>query len=226
MCGRFVNKSSPRDVGEHFGATPPFPRFPPSWNIAPSQDAPVIRRHPETGARHLDLLTWGLLPHWTRDEKTARRPINARAETVATSAFFRGAFAARRAIVPADAFYEWKREGDHKQPPHKQPYAAARADGAMLAMAGIWEGWRGADGAVVRSFAIITTSANAEMAPIHDRMPVILEQPDWDTWLAGEPAAAAPLLHPAPAATLRLWPVSRRVNAPSSNDAELLEPVP
>lgn len=220
MCGRYASKNSAEDLAERFHATGRLPRLSPSWNIAPSQEAPVIRRHPQTGERRLDLLRWGLLPHWTKDPKSARRPINARAETIASSTFFRDAFAARRAIVPADAFYEWKREGDQKQ-----PFAAARADGDILAMAGLWEGWRGPEGEIVRSFVIVTTPANAEMAEVHDRMPAILEPADWKAWLEGDPEAASALLRPAPAATLRLWPVSRRVNAPTANGPELLAPL-
>ncbi|MDE2333107.1 MAG: SOS response-associated peptidase [Rhodospirillales bacterium] len=220
MCGRYASQTPAAAIAERFGVGGAPPALAPSWNVAPGQEAPVIRRHPGTGMRHLDLLRWGLVPHWTRDLQGARRPINARAETVAASAFFRDAFAARRAIVPADAFYEWRREGKAKQ-----PFAAARADGDLLAMAGLWEGWRGPDGAVLRSFVILTTDANAEMRPVHDRMPVILEPAAWDTWLGGPAAALAALLHPAPAGTLRLWPVSRRVNAPTANDPELLAPL-
>ena len=149
-----------------------------------------------------------------------RRPINARAETVPTSRMFGAAFAKRRAIVPADAFYEWQKEGDGKQ-----PFAIAREDGQSLALAGLWEGFRWPDGTILRSFAIITTDANAEVAPIHDRMPVILEPADWPTWLgevAGDPVA---LLRPAPDGILRTWPVSRAVNQPRNNAPELLCPV-
>jgi putative SOS response-associated peptidase YedK len=119
-----------------------------------------------------------LVPHFTKDLKTARRPINARAETVASSGMFRGALAARRCLVPADAFYEWKAVADGKQ-----PYAIARADGSPLAFARLWEGWRSPDGETLRTFTIITTSANAEMAQLHDRMPVALEPIDWPHWL-------------------------------------------
>ena len=220
MCGRYASKTPADAITARFVVGGGLPPLAPSWNIAPGQEAPVIRRHPQTGARHLDLLRWGLVPHWTRDLKGARRPINARAETAAGSAFFRDAFAARRAIVPADAFYEWQRDGGARQ-----PFAAARADGDLLAMAGLWEGWRGPDGTVLRSFAILTTDANAEMRPVHGRMPVILEPATWDTWLAGRPQTAAALLRPAPAGTLRLWPVSRRVNAPVVNGPELLAPL-
>jgi putative SOS response-associated peptidase YedK len=182
----------------------------------------VVRRHPETGERHLDLLTWGLVPHWTKDLRAARRPINARAETVATSPMFRDAFARRRALIPAQAFYEWQRTENGS----KQPYAIARRDSETLAFAGVWEGWRSPEGEVLRSFAIIVTAANATMAPIHDRMPVIVEPPDWPLWLGETEGEAASLLHPAAEDTLRVWPVSTRVNRPASDDADLLAPLP
>ena len=128
----------------------------------------VIRRHPETGERRLDLLRWGLIPSWTKDIKAARKPINARSETAATSSMFKGALAARRCLVPMNAFYEWQ-----SRPDGQQPYAIARQDGAPLAMAGLWEGWRSSDGEVVRTFAIMTTCANATMRQLHERMPVV-----------------------------------------------------
>lgn len=181
----------------------------------------MVRRHPETGERRLDLLTWGLVPHWTKDLEAARKPINARAETVATSDMFRAALAERRCLVPAGAFYEWK-----AMPGGKQPYAIARQDGAPLAFAGLWDGWRGLDGTVLRTFAIITTPANAIMATLHDRMPAILEPEDWPAWLGeveGDPVA---LLRPAADTVLRLWPISRAVNNVRNNGASLLDPIP
>ena len=181
----------------------------------------VVRRHPESGERRLDLLTWGLVPHWTKDLAKARKPINARAETVATSPMFREAFHRRRCIVPADAFYEWRAQGDGP----KQPYAIARRDGDLLAFAGLWEGWRGPAGEILRTFTIIVTAANEDLSPIHDRMPVILEQRDWPAWLGEQEADPTELLRPAEAGAVRIWPVSTRVNKPANNDAALLEPV-
>ena len=142
---------------------------------------------PDTGERHLDALRWGLLPHFTKDAEHARRPINARAETVATAGMYRGAFARRRCLVPAAAFYEWKViEGG------KQPYAIARADGGTLALGGIWESWRAPGGEVERSFAIVTTRPNAEMALLHNRMPVVVRfgstgQPGLARWRPTRP---------------------------------------
>ena len=196
------------------------PNLEPSWNVAPTQLAPVVRRHPETGERHLDLLQWGLLPYFTKDPIHARRPINARAETVATSGMFRRAFELRRAIVPADTFYEWKVVENGKQ-----PYAIARQDRQPMAFTGLWEGFRWADGTVTRSFAIITTAANADVAELHDRMPVILEPADWPVWLGEVEGDPGSLLHSPPAGTLRVWRVDRRVNSPKNNGPELLEPI-
>jgi putative SOS response-associated peptidase YedK len=218
MCGRFASLLPPEALARLFAATSALPNFPATWNLAPSQDAPVVRRHPETGERHLDLLRWGLLPHFTRDPGTARRPINARAETVATSGMFRAAFAARRCLVPAAAFYEWRKPGH-------EPYAIARADGATMALAGLWEGFRWPDDRVERSFAIITTAANATLAVLHDRMPVVLEATDWPLWLGEAAGNAATLLRPAGKSVLRVWPVGRQVNSPRNNGPDLLRPL-
>jgi putative SOS response-associated peptidase YedK len=171
MCGRFASQIPADLIHQLFKTAGSVPNLAPSWNVAPTQDAMVIRRHPETGERRLDLLRWGLVPGWTKDLKTARQPINARSETAGTSGMFKGALASRRCLVPADAFYEWRALADGKQ-----PYAIARSDGAPVTFAGIWEGWRAPDGEVVRTFAILTTSANGTMAQLHDRMPVILER--------------------------------------------------
>ena len=169
MCGRFASQLPPELLRRAFAAMCDIPNTPPSWNAAPTQAALVVRRHPETGERRLDALRWGLVPHFTKDLKACKRPINARAETIATSGMFRGALASRRCLVPADAFYEWKAVADGKQ-----PYAIARTDGAPLAFAGLWEGWRSPEGETLRTFTIATT-AGPDMEGLHDRMPVILE---------------------------------------------------
>jgi len=178
MCGRYAAFLPAEAVARLFRTVNPLPNVAASWNIAPTQSAMVVRRHPDTGQRHLDLLSWGLLPHWTKDPARAQRPINARAETVAKSGMFRGAFAQRRCIVPADAFYEWRAVACGKQ-----PFAIARQDGQPMAFAGLWEGFKWPDGTVARTFTIVTTSASADVAGLHDRMPVILEQPGWPAWL-------------------------------------------
>jgi len=220
MCGRFSSTLSADFIRRLFGTTGDLPNLGPSWNLAPSQEALVVRRHPDEGTRRLDALKWGLVPHFTKDLKEARKPINARAETVASSRMFGSAFAARRCIVPAGLFYEWRTVGAAKQ-----AYAITRADETPLAFGGIWEGWRSPDGAVLRTFAIVTTAANREMSTLHERMPLVLEEPAWRLWLGEENGDAAALLRPSPDGTLRAWPVSPRVNNPRNNDASLIEPM-
>jgi putative SOS response-associated peptidase YedK len=217
MCGRYASFPPAEAVARLSHTVNPLPNFAPTWNMAPTQDAMVVRHHPETGERHLDLLKWGLLPYFTKDPVHARRPINARAETIQTSGMFRSAFAKRRCLVPADAFYEWKPvQGG------KQPYAIARRDGQPMAFAGLWEGFRWPDGTVLRTFTLITTEANAMMAELHGRMPDILESEDWPTWLGEVEGEPATLSKPAGDDVLKVWPVCKQVNSPS-NGAELLE---
>ena len=163
MCRRYASHLPTAAIARLFRTVNPIPNAPPSWNVAPTQSAPVVRVHPETGARHLDLLIWGFVPHWSKAPADSARPINARAETVTTSPMWRDAFARRRCLVPADAFYEWR-----ASPGGKQPYAVAWQDGQPMALAGLWGGWRSPEGDVVRSFAVIVTAANATMGPIHD----------------------------------------------------------
>ena len=220
MCGRFASSLPPDRIREIFATLGAVPNHAPSWNVAPTQNALVVRRHPDTGERRLDALSWGLIPSFTKDPKGGRKPINARAETVATSGMFRGAFAGRRCLVPMDAFYEWETAATGKQ-----PWAFARADGALLAMAGLWEGWRDPAGEVRRTFTIATTAANGFMRRIHDRMPVIVEQDAWPLWLGEAPGEPASLLGPAADDVLRSWPVTRDVNSPRHNRSDLLDPV-
>lgn len=220
MCGRYIATTPPDELRRLFATANEVPNWQPTWNMAPTQNGPVVRLHPETGARHLDLLRWGLLPHWVRgDPKAVRQPINARAETVASSPMFRDAYARRRCIVPIDAFYEWKVE-----PEGKQPFAVARADGHVMALAGVWEGWRAPDGTAVRSYAVVTTNAVDELGHLHERMPVVLETEDWPVWLGEREGDVAGLLRPS-GAGFRVWPVSTRVNSVRNDGPELAEPV-
>ncbi len=219
MCGRYASFLPPDLIARLFGTTNALPNLKPTWNMAPTMDAPVVRRHPETGERHLDLLTWGFVPAFTKTLKEARRPVNARAETLISSGMFRAAFAKRRCLVPAAAFYEWRAD-----PGGKTPFAIARADGDPMAFAGIWEGWRSPEGDILRSFAIVTTSANARMRALHERMPVILEAADWPVWLGeaeGDPAA---LLKPSAEDVLRFWAIDKRVGNVRNDGPDLLQP--
>lgn len=219
MCGRYVMHRPSHELQQIFATQGAVPNFPPSWNVAPTQLAPVVRRHPQSGERSLDLLNWGLVPHFIRELASARKPINARSETAAASPMFRDAMVRRRCLVPADAFYEWQVGAAGKQ-----PHAVARADDAPMALAGLWEGWRGADGTVLRSFTILTTAACASLAHLHHRMAVVVEPGDWPIWLGEEPGDPAALLRPSEA-EFRIWPVAARVGNVRNNDAALLDPV-
>jgi putative SOS response-associated peptidase YedK len=219
MCGRYASFLPAEALRALFHTVNPTPNWEPTWNMAPTRNAPVVRLHPETRARHLDLLRWGLVPHWAKDVKSVRQPINARAETVATAPMFRDALGRRRCLVPADVFYEWQAT-EHG----KQPVAVAREDGQPMVFAGLWEGWRGPDGTVLRSFTIVTTNANTTLRPIHERMPVILEPADWPAWLGEVAADPAVLLRPSEAA-LRAWLIGAAVNNVRNDSAALLHPV-
>ena len=190
----------------------------PRYNIAPSTEIPVVRRSPE-GTRVLHLLRWGLVPYWSKDPARGAPLINARAESVTAKPAFRGAFHQRRCLIPADGFYEWDRQGEIRR-----PYYFSPPDGSLLAFGGLWESWQAPDGSLLRTACILTTAANAQVAPIHDRMPLLLAPADWTIWLEGPAAAAQDLLRPAPDAALRAWPVSPRVNRVQEEGEELIAP--
>ena len=221
MCGRFYVTRPPAAVASLFNASGPTPNAAPRWNVAPTQDALVVRFNPETRTRHLDSLRWGLVPRWAKDVSIGSRMINARGESLAEKPAFRDAFAKRRAIVPVDGFYEWRTvEGTRT----KQAYAVALTNGDPMALAGLWEGWRAPDGTILRSFTIVTTDANAKLAALHERMPVVLHPDAWPLWLGEEPAGdPALLLKPAPAEEFSAWPVAARVGNVRNDDAALVE---
>jgi putative SOS response-associated peptidase YedK len=219
MCGRYASFIPADRLHRLFRTVNPTPNLQPTWNMAPTRDAPVVRLHPETKQRHLDLLRWGLVPHWVKDLKATRQPINARSETLATTPMFRDALVRRRCLVPADAFYEWQASESGKL-----PWAIARADGAPMVFAGLWEGWRGPDGAVLRTFTIVTTQANETLRPLHERMPVVLEEDAWPLWLGETEGDTARLLRPSEAA-FRVWRVGTEVNNVRNDRAELLTPL-
>jgi putative SOS response-associated peptidase YedK len=216
MCGRFSFASPAETLAEVFDL-PRVPDLKPRYNIAPTQDVAIVRQG-EAGAREMAMVHWGLIPFWAKDRSMGARTINARAETASSKPAFRSAMRSRRCLVPADAFYEWKKEDGGKQ-----PYCIAFADGRAFAFAGLWEAWRG-DDEVVESCTILTTAANEVVAPLHDRMPVILECAEFAPWLdlAGPDPAA--LLTPYAGTGLTAWPVTRWVNDPTHDDPSCREP--
>lgn len=220
MCGRYSLTTPPEAMRRAFKFGGNLPNLPPRYNIAPSQDAPIVRVD-ANGARQLAMLRWGLVPSWSKDPITTYSTINARAETVATKPAYRAAFKSRRCLVPADGFYEWQKVG-----PRKQPHRITLKDDSLFAFAGLWEHWEKGSEAI-ESFTIIVTEANDLLLPIHDRMPVILDPSDYDSWLEPKtPATAAQtLLRPFPSERMRTYPVSTRVNSPRNDDASVMEAV-
>ncbi|MBL8485490.1 MAG: SOS response-associated peptidase [Rhodocyclaceae bacterium] len=218
MCGRYALNHRPADLIRIFELVG-CPEFGPRYNIAPTADVPVIRLSPE-GERVAHLLRWGLVPHWAKNPSIGARLNNARGETVAGKPSFRDAFRRRRCIVPATGFYEWKAEGRLKL-----PHYMSAADGAPLALGGLWESWKAPDGTLLRTCCIVTTGPNAVMAPIHDRMPVILGAGEWRTWLESPPDEALALVRPCAPEMLRAWPVSRRVSRAAEEGEDLILPL-
>jgi putative SOS response-associated peptidase YedK len=176
---------------------------------------------PRPGGRHIDVLKWGLVPAFTKVLKTARKPINARCETVATSGMFKAAFGARRCLVPADAYYEWRDD-----PGGKTPFAVARIDGEPVAFAGIWDEWTSPDGERLQTFSTITTDANRQLSVVQDRMPVIVERPDWAVWLGESERDIRALMKPAAEDVLYFWPVDHKVGNVRNEGPALLLPQP
>ena len=217
MCGRFALARSADELTRTFGLAE-CAGLSPRYNIAPGTDIPVIRRSP-THQNVLHLLRWGLVPHWSKDPTNGPRLINARSESLTEKPSFRAGFQKRRCLIPADGFYEWDHQGQTKQ-----PYYFCHAQGEVLAFGGLWESWQAPDGSLLRTTTIITTDANAEVAPIHDRMPLILNRNDYHSWLGGEVNSAVSLLQPAPTGTLRSWSVSRSVNRVAAEGQELIVP--
>jgi putative SOS response-associated peptidase YedK len=202
----------------------PLPNFQSTWNLAPTDPIPIVRRDREDGLRRLDVVRWGWLPYWAKDAKLSYSTFNARGEEVATKPVFRDAFKRRRCLIPLDAFYEWKTIG----PKEKQPYAFALKPGGPMAMAGLYENWRSPAGENVPSATIITCAPNALVAELHNRMPVILPPETWPTWLGEEPAELEQLqaiLAPYPAEGMTCWPVDKRVGNVKNNDPSLIEPI-
>lgn len=217
MCGRFAFFAN-NNVGYESLQLPAPPSFE-SYNIAPSQDILAIRISPETGQPEYTLLRWGLLPFWSKTSKTKFPMINARAEGIEKKPSFRGPFKDRRCIIPASGFYEWQKSADGKQPFFIRP-----ANGGVFGLAGIWDHWQG-EGKTIESCSIITTTSNAIISEIHDRMPVILEKGVEKAWLdtETEQAQLLAMLSPYPKKRMEVYPVSSFVNNPRNNGPECIE---
>jgi putative SOS response-associated peptidase YedK len=229
MCGRFVQASEPEVYAEWFSAHRTVAeRMPPSYNVAPTDTVYAVAEH--EGERLLGSFRWGLIPFWAKDRRIAARNINARAETVATKPAFRESLTRRRCIVPADGFYEWQAldEVDGRSR-GTLPHHIHRRDGGPLALAGLWATWRDPETEErVKTCTIVTTVPNDLMAPIHDRIPVVLDRPGWDVWLDGgidDAEVLQDLLRPAPSTAMARYPVSTLVNSVANNVPECIVPL-
>jgi len=220
MCGRFTLNSTPAKLKEHFATTNVLD-LEPRFNIAPSQSVPVVRLD-KSGDREFTIANWGLIPSWVKDPKDVQHPINAKAETAAIKPMFRHAYRKSRVLVPADGFYEWAAKDGVKQ-----PYLIRLRDGEPMGMGGLFEHWQSPEGDVA-TFTILTTSANALMAKIHDRMPVIIKPEDYATWVDKEFTDVIKLQTmtlPYPDRYMEAYPVSRKVNNPKNDSPNLTEKV-
>lgn len=225
MCGRFSLVEDPA-----IGAPQLFTRdqrgeaFRPRYNIAPTQPVLAVIGTGD-GQRSLGHLRWGLIPGWAKDPAIGNRLINARAETVAEKPSFRTSLRRRRCIILADGFFEWQALPGRKV---KQPYRITMKDDTIFAMAGLWDRWVSPTGEEIYSCTIITTEANTLLAPIHHRMPVILDGDPLDRWLdptVQEPGQLLPLLNPYPAGDMAAWPVSTKVNNPRNDSPDVIAPL-
>jgi putative SOS response-associated peptidase YedK len=219
MCGRLAN-ILPHDAMSRLFAAVPDNDLPPvpDYNICPTEQVAVVTSEPGADpVRRLRPMRWGFVPHWFADATDGPLLINARAETVAEKPAFRQASRERRCLVPVSGFYEW-----HRTDTARLPWYCSRADGAPLALAGIWQAW-GEDRNP--TFAILTTAANAAMSPIHHRVPVVIEQPDWALWLGEAGHGAATLMVAPDEDVLRLHRVSTAVNSNRAEGPELIEPI-
>jgi putative SOS response-associated peptidase YedK len=223
MCGRFTLFESTQVLMKEFGVPVPSD-LAPRYNIAPTRQIAAVRNRPDGGGREFALLRWGLIPSWAKDPSIGARMINARAETAPEKPSFRNAFRRRRCLVPASGFYEWQKQGRLKQ-----PYYISLRKRKPMAIAGLWERWEETEGAPIESCTLLTTEANELIAPLHDRMPVIVAPGDFDLWLDPTVLATGPLLsllRPFPADGMTASPVSSLVNNPSVDDPRCIEPAP
>jgi len=219
MCGRYCITSAPAAIRALF-RYPEQPNFPARYNVAPTQPVPIVRM--AEGERQFALVRWGLIPAWVKDPKDFSLLINARAESVNDKPAFRYAMKRRRCLFPADGFYEWKGQGNSKRPYFARPVA-----GGPIAFAGLWETWIGPNGEEMETAAIVTTAANATMAAVHHRAPVIVPPEQFDFWLDCRNAdenMAAGLFDPAPEGLMEVYEISPEVNRVANDSPSLLEP--
>jgi putative SOS response-associated peptidase YedK len=223
MCGRYRLSRRAEILASYFYAEYEGMDWEARYNIAPTQIVPVIRQDAREPVRRASLMRWGLVPSWARDVSIGARMINARSETAAEKPAFKEPLQSRRCLVPADAFYEWK-----KTSKSKQPYCFEMVKREPLAFAGLWDRWRTTEGTALETCTILTTTPNQLLADVHDRMPVILPAASYDLWLDPgfrEVGAVTELLKPYDAGLMRRYAVSAWVNNVANDDRQCSEPI-
>ena len=223
MCGRYRLGRGKAAFVKVFGVDRQDFEWSPRYNIAPTDQAPTVRQHRTQPKRLLQKMRWGLVPYWAKELSIGARMINARSEEAPTKPAFRESLVKRRCLVPADGFYEWKKQGKARQ-----PYCFALRNDDVFAFAGIWDRWKDPQGQPIETFSILTTTPNVLTATIHDRMPVILCPDDYELWLDpgfGDLNAIQEMLKPYDANAMKSYPVSQRVNSVANDDATVSEPV-
>ncbi len=227
MCGRYTLHKKAKELARRYNLAIVPKDISDNFNVAPGQIMPVITAD-ETGNRHMELMKWGLIPIWAKDPSIGYKLINARDDTIFEKPMWRSAILKRRALIPADGFYEWKRlPEDSKE--RKQPFYIHPKHEDIFSFAGVWETWKDTEGEELKTYSIITTAPNAEMSRVHNRMPVILHPEDEASWL--EPSkvsreAIEPLLHPYEDQGLAMYAVSKDVNSAANNDEHLIYALP
>ncbi len=227
MCGRVVNTHTPAEIAAALHAEDRTEDLVvPDFNVGPTRLLPAVLERVEDGTpvRQVRSLKWGLVPSWAKDPSIGNRMINARVETVATKPAFRKAMSKRRCLVTVSGFYEWQVTDDGKQPWFIQP-----AGGGLLTLAGLYERWSDAEGRVIRSCAVITTTADDDLGELHDRAPMFVPEASWDVWLDPSVESAEELTHllvPAVPGTFSAHPVDKAVGNVRNNYPSLIEPVP
>jgi putative SOS response-associated peptidase YedK len=219
MCGRY-SLLCIDDLGNRFRVFNPMMGARSKFNVSPASEMPVIVRN---GKDEIALMRWGLVPHWTKDIRTARRPINARAESLAEKPMFRPLLLSGRCLVPASGFYEWKRVGKHKT-----PFYICLPESPLFAFAGLYDTWKGPEGNPLLTYTIITCEPNTLLAEVHNRMPVILSRANEERWLSCDPPGhqdLSSILSPYPESAMAMVPVSDLVNNPSVDDERLVQPL-
>jgi putative SOS response-associated peptidase YedK len=222
MCGRYVITSAPEAIRALFRYWEQ-PDFPPRYNVAPTQPVPIVRL--ASGVRSFALVRWGFVPAWVKDPRNFTLLVNARGESVGERAAFKNAMARRRCLFPADGFYEWKAGGEKSRPYFVRP---RRSGGGPIAFAGLWEAWMGPNGEEVETACIVTTAANRTLAPIHDRMPVVIAPEAFDLWLNCanvDATTAAALIAPASEDLFEAYEISTAVNRAANDSPELMAPL-